>query len=301
MKNITFCSETYDPSIPNSMWEEEVKIANEFGNVYLMDQDAFLRGEVNRAFRRLPNDGEEQEVVYHGWMMTPVQYNLFYQELSNRNFKPITTPEAYRNCHQFPNWYRAVESFTPKSIIIENYDNVDDLIQSAQKLSRSIIIKDFVSSRKHSWLDACFIPDTRDIKNCQRVFENFIKEQKEIDSIQGGIILRKFVPLESIGTHPKSGMPLSQEFRAFVYKGKVISVSEYWEYGNYNIALPPDLYYLDLIAEKVFSSLGSNLFTVDFAYQLDAGCICIEIGDGQVSSLPDKADKKHFYSKLLSL
>jgi hypothetical protein len=43
------------------------------------------------------------------------------------------------------------------------------------------------------------------------------------------------------------------------------------------------------------------LFTVDIAIKEDGNPICIEVGDGQVSSLPDKGNKKEFYSNLFGI
>ena len=100
--------------------------------------------------------------------------------------------------------------------------------------------------------------------------------QKEVDGIQGGIVLREFNKLRSIGMHPKSGMPISQEFRAFVLDGSVISLSKYWEYGDYAEDEPP-ISLIKKIANKVVKNIGSNFFTIDMAQNEDKNWICIEV------------------------
>jgi len=119
----------------------------------------------------------------------------------------------------------------------------------------------------------------------------------EYGGIEGGIVLRKFEQLEKLCNHPRSNMPLSIEYRSFVFNGKIISTSPYWEYGEDKIDPPLD--FIQNIADRVFIVTKSSLFTVDCVLKKDGSWICIEVGDGQVSALPDRANKKEFYSNLL--
>lgn len=47
-----------------------------------------------------------------------------------------------------------------------------------------------------------------------------------------GVVLREFVPLKVVGTHPKSRMPLAAEFRIFWLSGKPIVASLLGRPGN---------------------------------------------------------------------
>lgn len=295
--SVIFCADIFDSSRPHSMWEEEVRVASNLGQIYLMDHEALLEGNIRKALRKIPT-GKEESIIYHGWMMTPPVYELFYHGLKDKGYNLINNPKEYLGCHHISNWYPVIKEFTPKTVIVHS-DNVREILDAARTFGdSSIIIKDFVSSQKHNWKEACFIPSGNNVMGAARVIATFLAMQKEVDGVQGGVVLREFIPLRSIGTHPKSGMPLSQEFRAFVLNGKIISQSKYWEFGNYAEEIPP-LSLLPKIVTKIYKCIGSRFFTVDLAQKDNGEWICIEVGDGQVSSLPELGNKKEFYSRLM--
>lgn len=294
---IIFPADVFDTSRPHSMWETEVKVASDLGQVYLLDFEALLEGNVRRALRKMPA-GDGSSIIYHGWMMVPSVYETFYQGLKDKGYELINNPKEYLGCHHIANWYPVIQEFTPKTVIVHS-DNLREILDAARTFGdSSIIIKDFVSSQKHNWKEACFIPSGNDVIGAARVIATFVAMQKEVDGVQGGIVLREFVPLRSIGVHPKSGMPISQEFRAFILNGKRISVSKYWEYGEY-AEDEPSYSLISKVADKVSKKLWSKFFTVDLAQKENGEWICIEVGDGQVSSLPELGNKKEFYSRLM--
>lgn len=297
--SIIFSADTFVSSKPDPMWEKEVKVASDLGQIYLMDHVALLEGNVRKALRKMPI-GEGFSIIYHGWMMVPSVYETFYQGLKDKGYNLINNPKEYLGCHHISNWYPVIQEFTPKTVIVHS-DNVREILDAARTFgSSSIIIKDFVSSQKHSWKEACFIPSGNDVMSAARIIATFVAMQKEVDGVQGGIVLREFVPLRSIGVHPKSGMPLSQEFRAFVFNGKIISLSKYWEYGKYTEDEPSHSL-IAKIAAKVYKKISSKFFTIDLAQKENGEWICIEVGDGQVSSLPELGNKKEFYSRLMNI
>ncbi len=295
---IIFCSDPLDSSRPHFMWEQEVKIASNLGNVHLLDFQALMAGNVTKALRKIP-ENNNADIMYHGWMMTPASYEIFYTGLSEKGYTLITSPKEYLGCHHISNWYPIIQNYTPKTKIVP-WDNLKEVLNVVKDFGESaIIIKDFVSSQKHAWKEACFIPSGKDLVTATKVIETFIAKQQEVDGIQGGLVLREFVPLKMIGSHPKSGMPLSQEFRAFIFKGKIISVSKYWEDGNYTDDIPP-ISFIKKLASKIYKEIGSKFFTIDIAQKINGDWICIEVGDGQVSSLPEDGHKKEFYSYLMN-
>nr|WP_237691075.1 ATP-grasp domain-containing protein [Paenibacillus caui] len=79
--------------------------------------------------------------------------------------------------------------------------------------NKPVIVKDYVKSRKHEWEEACYIPDASDKQRVEMVLRNFIDRQGS--ELNGGIEIREFVSLEHLTKHPKSGMPLSNEYRLF--------------------------------------------------------------------------------------
>ena len=149
----------------------------------------------------------------------------------------------------------------------------------AETLEGSYIVKDYVKSRKHEWYDACFIQNIADKENTRKIIRNFIERQG--DSLVGGIVFRKFETLRQIGFHDKSGMPLSEEYRVFIYAGRIMKIDDYWRKNE-------DVGFSDeerLWVESIAGRIKSNFATVDLARREDGSLIVMELGDGQVSGI----------------
>ncbi|EDN68491.1 conserved hypothetical protein [Beggiatoa sp. PS] len=153
-----------------------------------------------------------------------------------------------------------------------------------------IILKDYVKSQKHYWHDACFISSAIDEIAVSKVVQRFLELQGHPE---GGLVFREYVPFESIGRHPKSGMPLSLEYRIFFWHKKPIAIFPYWYEKKYpQMELPLKKF------EKVAQLVNSHFFTMDVAKSQELGWMIVELGDGQVAGLPDNVDIKAFYQKI---
>jgi len=156
---------------------------------------------------------------------------------------------------------------------------------------KPIIVKDFVKSRKHEWHDACFIPNASKTQRAEKVVEKFLELQEE--DLNEGLAFREFIKFKPLTEHPRSGMPLTEEFRLFFLNGKEIFSSEYWEEGEYQRAEIPHEFF-----QEIAENIPSNFFTMDIAQTEKGDWLIIELGDGQVSGLPEKADVRGFYQSL---
>ncbi len=156
---------------------------------------------------------------------------------------------------------------------------------------RPVIIKDFVKSRKHEWADAFFIPSAADRDAVERVVGRFLELQG--DDLNEGLVFREFVEFRPVGIHPKSGMPLTEEYRIFWMDAQPMFWSPYWEEGEYVGTGPP----LDLFAETA-TAVRSRFFSMDVARRIDGAWLIVELGDGQVSGLPRDDDAGPFYEAL---
>ncbi len=154
-----------------------------------------------------------------------------------------------------------------------------------------VVIKDWVKSQKHRWHEACFIPRADDLAQAERVVRRFLELQGEF--LVGGVVLREFLDLKSVGTHPQSGLPLTAEWRVFVLEGRPFFVAPYWDGADYH-DLQPDL---DFIRERA-KTIPSCFFSLDVAQTKGGEWIVIEVGDGQVSGLPSTDLAPAFYEAL---
>lgn len=216
--------------------------------------------------------------IYRGWMMTPELYKLFYEKLLERNIILINTPEEYNRFHMLPGWYEDFQSDTVKSLWTFGA-SVEEAMDLLKQFSQGVIVKDYVKSRKHEWYDACYIPDVKNQDHAETVIRNFVERQG--DSLVGGIVFREYQELNQLGYHEISKMPIAEEYRAFIYYGKVMLIDNYWEKRGEVALTDAELAFIDNIAAKV----KSNFVTVDLARRKDGKLIIMEFGDGQVSGL----------------
>ncbi len=292
---IVFCNDDLTPRAVDSCYEKESVAASNAGlHFELVDFSAVRKGDANSAVRLVKMASELEAAIYRGWMLTPSEYELMYDALVLRNIRLINSPKEYSRCHWLPNSYSAIEGHTPRTVWMQTPSTLWDMGSVTELLTQfgtaPVIVKDYVKSRKHEWNEACFIPNASDGETVRRIVSRFIELQD--DDLQGGLVFREFVEFEPIGVHPKSGMPLTLEFRLFVLDGSVIAEYPYWD-GQDDSELPSVKH-----LENVLGEVESHFFTCDVARTKDGSWMIVELGDAQVSGLPERCDPRAFYDAL---
>jgi hypothetical protein len=295
---LIFCSDPFDRKQPDSAYAAEAEAATGQGLPYsLLNYEALVdEGNPDKAIRAIHPAEEPEVAVYRGWMLKPETYRQLYDTLSKRNIRLVNDPEAYRHCHYLPESYPVIASYTPKTVwmSMESQLAMADIMSHLQEFGEApVIVKDYVKSRKHEWAEACFIPSAADAQAVERVVRRFMELQG--DDLEGALVFREYVELEPLGTHSKSGMPLTKEFRIFFLHGRPIYTVQYWEEGKYGSIVPPVGQFTEVAAQ-----VQSNFFTMDIAKRKVGGWIIVELGDAQVAGLPDNADLAQYYSSLAS-
>lgn len=280
--NFIFCSHPLNKKSVDENYMEEYQAAGLSHSCALFSYEDLEVGKLS-----LYGEDIKGLTIYRGWMMSPNMYENFYNLLLERGIQLINTPKEYAKYHLLPGWYKDFERFTPFSIWSES-KNIEDALKLTDGLGGAFIIKDYVKSRKHEWYDACFIKDIRDKENTEKIINNFINRQDS--NLEGGVVLRKFESLKSIGNHKDSGMPISEEYRIFVFKGEILIADNYWNDGG-EVNITEDEYTL---IESIISKIESSFITIDLARKTDGNLIIMEMGDGQVSGL-QQMDTYEFY------
>lgn len=308
---ILFCSNPIDKNKPDSLYESEAAAATRLHfKTSLINFEALIdEGNPAKAIQRvqLPT-GEAESAIYRGWMLTPEQYKQLYDELSNCGIALINDPKSYKHCHHLPEWLDLLQEKTPKTIWItkEELGQTDILDQTISRRldvllrerlavfgSSPVIVKDYVKSEKHHWHDACFIPDASDHKKTLAVTTKFL--QLRGAALEGGLVFRQFINFQTLTTHSKSAMPLTKEFRLFVLDGKIIHWFNYWEEGDYQELQPPIEQFSELARRP-----QSRFFTMDMAQTVSGEWLVVELGDAQVSGLPENAPPEAFYQAIIN-
>jgi ATP-grasp domain, R2K clade family 3 len=288
------CRDPLEPALPDRSFQFEVAEIERLGLAYiLVDHDKLVRGDdIAQVIRRIPEQTEPVMAVYRGWMMTPPQYQILYDALATRNIRLINDPDQYRHCHYLPESYPIIERLTPRSVWLKGDLSIKRIMEALIPFGdRSVIVKDFVKSRKHEWADACFIPSAADPLAVDRVVGRFLELQG--DDLNEGLVFREFIEFRPVGVHPKSGMPLTEEYRIFWLDARPMLWSPYWEAGEYAGISPP----LELFAETA-AAVKSRFFSMDVARRIDGTWFIVELGDGQVSGLPRDSDARSFYEAI---
>jgi hypothetical protein len=292
---VLFCDSVIDPKSVEPDYENEEMAAKKAGfKTALFSYEALIEERLSLAFKFIQSQESETAAIYRGWMLTPDTYRQMYDHLLSKNIRLINNPKAYQHCHYLPDSYAIIEEYTPASVWTNDGDYRD--MEKVHALlsdfgSNPVILKDYVKSEKHHWKEACFIPNPQDKATTESIIQKFLELRG--DSLNQGLVFRKYVELEYLTEHSKSGMPLTKEYRLFFMNGQLLTRYDYWDEGVYEDEAPP----LDVfvaLAEKVESSF----FTMDIAQKTDGNWIIVELGDGQVAGLPDLADRTEFYEGL---
>ncbi len=278
--SLLFPSQLFEPGQVDQHFQGQWEAAEQNAfSCQKVNQELLDEGNFTGAVRWIR---PSQEAIYRGWMLRCDQYEGFYKALASQDCVLLNSPEQYRHCHWLPESFEIIRSQTPFTIWqpLEG-DSVclEELIEKASVFeNQPILVKDYVKSRKHEWLEACFIPQASDKDQLHKVLSTFIERQGE--QLAGGLVLREFVELESVGTHPQSGMPLTQEYRVFVLDGLPLATGRYWPESEYSAAEIPWEEFL-----PTMKAVSSRFYTMDIALGKDGQWRIIELGDGQVAGL----------------
>lgn len=295
---VIFCADPLNPKKVDIDYENEYNSAKELGlEVELISfEDLVNMDNPTAAIMKVKVAEKEETAIYRGWMLKSDKYADLYNALKIKNIELINTPKSYKLCHHLPESYDFIKDYTPKTIWFgkdQLTDSMDEVYEILVKIfgGAPIVIKDYVKSRKHEWEEACFVPDASDSDRVKRVVSKFIELQGE--DLNEGIVFREFLKLEFLTLHSKSKMPLTKEFRIFFLDGEPLQVFYYWDEGNYG-ELKLDISLFTEVATRI----NSRFFTMDVAKVENGGWTIIELGDGQVSGLPDNANLLEFYRSL---
>ena len=293
---ILFCQSPIEANKVDEDFEDQFFSAkgNGFATLLLNFEDLTSADRFSIAIKRITPSEKLVNVIYRGWMLTPKQYSILYNDLLSKNYKLINTAEEYQNCHYLPDSLKFIESLTPKTVFqkFDNENSVEKLIDKSKVFGqKSVILKDYVKSEKHDWETACFVADASNTDKFKQTINKLLELRDKY--LNEGIVVREFVELNDLTVHSKSGMPLTEEYRLFFCNKKLIGIYDYWEEGEYKLS-KPDTTEFEEIAKRV----ESNFFSMDIARQKNGELIIIELGDGQVAGLPDKTERNEFYKRL---
>ncbi|MFE9480339.1 ATP-grasp domain-containing protein [Streptomyces spororaveus] len=265
------------------------------GTALLIDHDALLAGDAERAVARVP-DGTGA-VWYRGWMIPAGGYAALDAALRRRGSELRVSPEAYRRAHELPGWYETFAGLTPVSGWLPAGPGAVPDPEGLSALAAGLppgaaVVKDYVKSRKHEWHEACYVPDLADPAALHRVVARFVELQGEF--LAGGVVLRAFEPFVT----PEAA---AAEVRVWWRDGAPRLVTAHPDSPVAEVpdpTLDPALAAVLPPVRAAVEALGCPFVTTDLALRADGVWRVVEVGDGQVSDLHREADQAAFVSLL---
>ena len=295
---ILFCSEPFEPRQVDSCFEAEAQAARRAGfEVALCNYERLVRGESPFGLRGV-HLHQSAWTLYRGWMLSPNDYDRLATASRERGMRFVQDARAYRAGHHLPESYAALEGHTARTVwVAAHHDGLEERVREVLSGfgSTPVVVKDYVKSEKHHWEEACYIPDASDLARAMEVTRRFLELRG--DALEGGLVYREFLELRSAGHHAVSGMPQYEEYRVFLYDGDVLAVTPYWDGQSAAHVDEVPLAWCKRLASKV----PSRFLAMDVARRSDGEWVVMELGDGQVSGLPDAMDVQRFYDDLMTL
>jgi hypothetical protein len=287
--SVLYCCDPLDPRRVDGHFASEAReVRAREGGVALIDHDALLRGEAERAVERVPVG--LGAAWYRGWMIPFEHYRALARALEQRGVELLVAAERYRAAHELPGWYAAFADVTPVSVWraggAGRMPSADELVSLVGGLRPGPgVVKDYVKSRKYEWDEACFIPDVSDTAAVARVVRRFVELQGEF--LAGGVVLREFESFVA----PQS---VAAEVRVWWLDGEARLVTPHPD-SPHRESLVPELGQI----EPAVRRLGCRFVTTDVALRTDGVWRVVEAGDGQVSDLHPSVDPGELAGLLL--
>ncbi|MGW6978924.1 ATP-grasp domain-containing protein [Streptomyces sp. NPDC054932] len=257
------------------------------GTVVLIDHDALLAGDAERAVARVP--AGSGALWYRGWMIPVGRYAELDAALRRRGGALAVSPQAYGRAHELPGWYETFAGLTPVSGWLPTGQGVTPDAEGLAALAAGLppgaaVVKDYVKSRKHEWDEACYVPDLGDPEALHRVVARFVELQGEF--LAGGVVLRAFEDFVA----PEAA---AAEVRVWWRDGEPRLVTAHPDSPLAEVPEPD----LEPVRAAV-GALGCPFVTTDLALRADGVWRVVEVGDGQVSDLHGEVDPASFVSLL---
>ena len=281
---VLFLTDLLDPKAPDFEYTKEYQAAKKYFPVGLIDQQKLFEKNTVALNCQVTQD---TVYIYRGWMLKPGLYAKLVDFIQGQGGKMLNDLAEYEAAHLLPNWATEKNQLQTRWTSDLSEASIRQLLK---QFSGAVTIKDFVKSRKYEWDEAFYIPDTSDTTHALQVVHNFIERQGT--ELVGGLVMRKFIELKSLGEHPKSHTPIFEEYRVFYLNNSPLALINYWRAEKITLSLADQK--LIQVAQK---QIPSNFCTIDFASTASGQLIIMEMGDGQVSGLQGY-DESTFYKLL---
>lgn len=242
-----------------------------------MNYDEFIMGVKLKLSKSIENSCK---AVYRGWMMQSYKYSMLYDSLKELGIELVITPDKYEATHYFVRSYDKIKEYTAKTIWFSS-DTEIDWTKVREKFDK-FIVKDYVKSVK-----GFEFPKYLESNMGDNELSSYIYKFKQLrgNLYTGGIVFKEYLNIEP-----------DKEYRAFYINNKLAFI--YKNGDNIETVLDvPDII-KELASKDEMRLLDSKFYTIDFGIKTSGEAVLIELGDGQVSGVPNKKVAEMLYKNL---
>ena len=212
----------------------------------------------------------EDEIVIARYSCLPFYLEL-ERDIKNRGAYLVNSFRQHSFIADMREWCYVLDELTPKL-----YDRLQDLPEKGP-----FVLKGETNSKKHQWDTHMFAADKR------AAGEVYSRLQDDMLLAQQTICIRDYVPLKRLATG-FNGLPITNEFRFFVYNKEILTGAFYWASHTADLASIPSVDevprgFLAKVIERI--DLNANFYALDVAQTETGEWIVIELNDGQMSGL----------------
>lgn len=250
-----------------------------------MEQDELACAEKHFATTQSRLTIERGQLVIGRYSVLPF-YRELEQDVIALGARLINTHAQHQYAADLQNWVMDLGDLTPAT-----WSRLEDIPERGP-----FILKGATNSKKLQWKTHMFAENKADACTVYaRLQEDGLISQQQI-------YIRKFEPLHTY-TLDVVGLPVTKEFRFFVYDGAILCGGYYWSsYAEFleekgmmpSVSEVP----LDFLA-KVMRKIGKKImfYALDVAQAASGEWIVIELNDGQMSGL-SMNDPDELYQRL---
>lgn len=249
-----------------------------------MEKDELEAAQANFKCFDLRSSVPPNSLVVGRYSVLPF-YKELEQDLAANGSKLVNSHFEHAYVADLGNWVSDLEDMTPKT-----WRRLEDVPEGAGPF----VLKGATNSRKFNWNTHMFAENKRAAMDvyCRLMDDGLTCGQH--------IYVRQYVPLRKL-MDGFQGMPVTEEYRFFVFGNCVLSGGYYW--SNYAEDIPggvPDPSEVPkLFLQKVVDRIQSRIkfYVIDIARTQSGEWIVIELNDGQMSGLSDNSSDT-LYSNL---
>lgn len=214
-------------------------------------------------------------------------YRELEQDIRSTGARLINTYEQHLYAADLQNWVADLGALTPAT-----WSRLEDV----RGATGPFVLKGATNSKKFQWKTHMF---ARDWLEAGTVYDRLCEDGL---IAQQHIYIRQYVPLKTY-FEDVVGLPVTKEFRFFVYNGQVLTGGYYWSshidtLRDQGIDPSPTEVPQDFLQEVV-RRIGKKIafYALDVAETATGDWIVIELNDGQMSGL-SMNDPKVLYTRL---